>query len=178
MKTKRIINNILYPILSLSILSGFSCSKNPVDPLDSRGYGIIEGIVKINPSPYSIGMIGGNGAGGTPCVTIKALGESHTMEWVGGWGFHEIENTGVYQSSFSLGAYDGNENSMNNLTKGVIPGIYSVMFFDGYFNENGNSGDRTYLEDKVVSTIGDSDNPIEVKAGRTTHIGVITLTPQ
>ena len=80
----KIFNDFLYISLSLGILSSFSCSKKNPTKLENN-YGILEGIVKIDPSPYSIGVIGGAyGAGGTPFVTVGLLGESNTTDWIGG----------------------------------------------------------------------------------------------
>ena len=155
------------------MLSIFSCSKkNPIESKDDK-YGILEGVVKIDPFPYSISVTGRT----TPFVTVKLLGESSTMESVG--YFNRVGNTEIYQTSFSLGSYDGNENSILGSKRGVIPGNYSVKFYDGFFEyreEGSFLPDKIDLEEKIVSTIGDT--PIEVKAGRTTHIGAITLRPE
>ncbi len=167
--------NLIRKFINYSMLLGalntISCNKeNPAN--SNPEYGIIEGIVRIDPSPYQIGTFSSS----TPGVSVQLLGESGTMGLLRGSSeFDKVGNTNIYEANFKLGNYDGNnEWYTSEAFRGVIPGFYSIKFYDGFFDKS--FGGRVELEEKIVSTIGDT--PIEVRAGRTTHIGVITLIPE
>ena len=159
---------ILYGGLIMSSLI-ISCEKDSIGP-EEDGCGIIEGVVKIDPSTYNMAKTFDSDVG----VEISLLGESSTWRYLEEKDCYDVGNTGMQQASFSMGAYDGNEERGGlNAFKGVKPGIYSIKFYGGYFES---SQGRIDLGERIVSTIGDT--PIEVEAGRTTHIGSIVLTPE
>jgi len=70
-----------------------------------------------------------------------------------------------------MGAYDCNKGAPSTL-QGVKPGEYGILFTDGYFDA---AQGRIPLERLLISRVNNA--PIEVKAGKTTDIGLVLLTP-
>lgn len=132
--------------------------------------GMIKGVVMINPSPYSITEVYGSTFEGSPYVRVQLIGESNTIEYLVGADFGPIGG-GVYRTSLSMGGYDCNRSAPPAL-QGVKAGEYVILFADGYFDA---AQGRIPLERLLISRVNNA--PIEVKAGKTTDIGLVLLTP-
>jgi hypothetical protein len=156
-------------LISLCLaLIGCEEEKRAVRP--EQACGILEGIVMINPSPYSISEVYGSSLEGSPYVRIQLIGESKTVDYLVGSDFGPI-GRGIYRASFSMGAYDCNKGAPPIL-QGVKPGEYSIVFSDGYFDA---AQGRIPLKQLMLSTVNNA--PIDVKSDRTTNVGIVILTP-
>ena len=136
------------------------CSKdnddNPASNQKTKS-GVLKGVVAIDFAPYSQCQ--------DPYVMVTSLGTNSLQQQLTYSDFRRVGNK--EQASFTLGSFEGGVFST------LSPGIYSIKF-EGDFNTTTHG--RINLEEKIVSTIGDT--PIEVRDNQTTHIGTVTLKPR
>ena len=159
---------VAYGGLVFGALIFSSCEKESSGP-EPEACGIMEGVVQIDPSPHSISYHLENDI----FLEIRLLGESNTWLVLDEDDFSKVGNTGMRQANFRMGGYDCNSGAPLTAFKGVIPGAYSVQFYNGwFFDPNG----QVKLGERIINTIGDT--PIEIECGKTTHIGTIVLTPE